>query len=121
MKLDLDLVRKILAHVNRQPLDDDLIDLSIGGYGEHVVSEHVALLEGLGYVTASRIWTFQGEVWKSVRLTWKGSDFLARADDDAVWDRAKQMVSQRVVGGADFQLEVLKGLLDAAADELSGG
>jgi len=121
MKLDLDLVRKILAHVNRQPHDDNLIDLSIGGYGENVVSEHIALLESLGYVTASRIWTFQGEVWKSVRLTWKGTDFLTRADDDAVWGRAKQMVTQRVVGDSEFQLDVLKGLLDLAADDLSGG
>jgi len=119
MKLELDLVRQLLALINRRPIDDNLIDLSIDGYDDGDVSDHVALLDSLGYVAAVRIWTFQGEVWKSVRIRWKGADFLTRASDDAVWARAKTMVDERVVGDFEFKLEMFKGLLDAAAEDLS--
>jgi hypothetical protein len=118
MQLDIDLVRELLARVDRQPHDADSIDLSINGYNEETVADHVRLLDGLGYVTAVSLWTFQGNVWKSIRITWKGADFLTRARDDAAWNRARQMVEERVVGNSDFKLDVLKGLLDAAAEEL---
>jgi len=103
MKPDLDLVRSLLAHVDRQRHSDNLIDLSIDGYDEETVSDHVRLLDSLGYVGAVAIRTLRGKVWKSVQVTWKGADFLTRAIDDVVWDRAKQTVEERVVGTPEFQ------------------
>jgi Hypothetical protein (DUF2513) len=98
-----------------------LIDLSIDGCDEETVSDHVRLLDRLEYVKADAVWTFRGEVWKSVQVTWKGADFLTRAIDDVVWDRAKQTVEKRVVGTPEFKLEVLKGLLDSPTGELPHG
>lgn len=121
MNFDFDLVRRLLAHVDRQRHSDNLIDLSIDGYDEETISDHVRLLDSLGYVGAIAIWTFSGEVWKSAQVTWKGADFLTRATDDAVWDRAKRMVGERIVGTPEFKLEVLRGLLDSAADEAPRG
>jgi hypothetical protein len=120
MRLDLDLVRRLLVRVNERRHDDDAIDLSIDGYDSETVSEHVRLLDRLGYVAAIRVWTSQGEVWKSARITSKGADLLARASDDAVWKRAKQRVEERVVGSSEFKLDILKGLLDWAPEERPG-
>lgn len=110
MKLDFGLVRALLIHVGRQPQHDNLVDLSIVGYDGETVSDHVRLLDSLGYVSAVAVWTFQGEAWKSVRVTWKGADFLARASDDAVWNRARQMVE---ASGRErrFQIGIVEGAL----------
>jgi Hypothetical protein (DUF2513) len=121
MKLNLDLVRALLAQVDGPPHDDSFINLSIEGFDGETVSEHIRLLDGLGYVTAIAVGTFEVEVWKSVRLTWKGADFLARARDGVAWEHAKQLVEGRVVGDPEVILEVLKRLLNVCADDSSGG
>jgi len=121
MKLNLDLVRALFVQADGQPLDDNFINLSIEGFDGETVSEHVRLLDGLGYVTAIAVWTFEGEVWKSVRLTCKGTDFLTRASDRLAWEHAKQLVEGKVVGDPEVTLEVLKRLLNVCADDSSGG
>ncbi len=106
MKFDPDLVPTLLAHVDRQPHGNELVDLSIEGSDVATVSEHVRLLDSFGYVTAAAIWTFPGEIWKSMQITWKGTGFLTRASNDAVWHRARKRLEKQVISQPDLKLEV---------------
>jgi hypothetical protein len=119
MELDLQLVRALLAQIDRQPQRDNFIDLSIAGYDVENVSNHVRLLDGLGYVNAKAVWTSQGEVWKSVTITWIGADFLTRARDDVAWERAKELIKRGVVSDPQVELEVFRRLLHVCAGESS--
>jgi hypothetical protein len=115
MELDLQLVRALLAHIDRQPQRDNVIDLSIAGYDVETVSDHIRLLDGLGYVNANAVWTSPGEVWKSVAITWIGADFLTRARDDLAWERAKELINRGMVNDPQVVLEVFRRLLHVCA------
>jgi uncharacterized protein DUF2513 len=121
MKLNLDLVRALLAHIDSRPHDGESVDLSIEGYDDETVLDHVRQLDALGYLHAVAVWTLHGEVWKSVRLTWKGADFLARAGNSRAWEEARELIERNLVDDPEVTLEVLKRLLDVCSNESRAG
>lgn len=119
MKLDLTLVRALLMHVDRQPRGDNFVDLLVAGYDVETISDHIRLLDRLGYVAARAVQTPQKEVWKSVTITSKGADFLTRARGDVAWQRAKELIEGRLPSDPQVLLEVFKRLLRVCADDSS--
>jgi hypothetical protein len=103
-------------HVEKHSCDA-WIDLSIDGYSDETVSDCVRLLDCFGYIAAASAWTSQGDIWKSARLTWTGSDLLERSRDEIVWARAKEKAAGKIAG---CNLTDLKTLLDETADEIAG-
>jgi hypothetical protein len=120
MELDLQLVRALLAHIDRQPQRENFVDLSIAGQDSEKVSDHIRLLDSLGYVKANAVWTSQGEVWKSVAITWIGADFLTRAGDDPAWERANELIQRGTVNDPQVVLEVFRRLLHVCAPSRPG-
>ena len=101
MKRNMDLVRKILlaieesesGNIKLDSLDDDL----------DRVYRHVALMKEFGLVDAIIIRSGSGPVEKTLlckvkELTWKGHDFLDKARDESIWEKAKRICTEKTGG-----------------------
>ena len=100
MKRDMDLVRKILLHIEAN--QDGKITLDIPDYPQEEIYSHVALMEEKGLVEATisravgsldRI-----EVCAVKRLTWEGHDFLDASRNDTLWEKAKDLCGEKTGG-----------------------
>ena len=120
MKRDMDLVRKILlaieesesGNIKLDRLDDDL----------DRVYRHVALMEEFGLVDAIIIRSGDGPVERILRckvkdLTWKGHEFLEKARDESIWEKAKRICIEKTGGLALAALNSV--LTDLVSDQLS--
>lgn len=109
MKRDMDLVRKILFEVEKEPFSGKAFDVHLDGYTVDEINYNVMLLKEAGLIE-TKAWTSMqtgSSRWKPVRLTWEGHEFLDAARDNARWEKAKNAMSQ--AGG--FALDVMKQLL----------
>jgi hypothetical protein len=114
MKRDMDLVRRILLCIEEQPLNYAGIELSIDGWDQESISEHVRMLAKAGYVEAMDVSTYKGADWRPVRMTWEGHDFLDAARNDTLWGKAKSKLADVGIG---LSMEVMKATLIALAKE----
>lgn len=103
MKRDLDLVRRILLH-----LEDAGEDASPSGWSAFIedgyelgaIHYHVRLLHDAGLIEADEI--VPGQWWPE-RITWSGHEFLDAARNEELWKQARQRVEQGT-GSAPFLL-----------------
>ena len=108
MKRDMDLVRKILQHVEGS--EDGNINLDIPDYSQDKISLHVELMKEAGLIEASIHRNSDGPEHKIVacvvrRLTWNGHEFLEAARNDTFWEQAKKQCREKTGG---LVLDVLK-------------
>lgn len=112
MQRDLDLVRRILLHLEDAGAegkswsefageDDDL----------GLLHYHVQLMNDAGLLHADELVSGQ---WWPERMTWAGHEFLDAARNDEIWNEAKLRVERRL-GSAPF--EVMRDLLLQLARE----
>jgi hypothetical protein len=118
MKRDWNLIRKILLQVEEGESIGSWFDLSIEGYSEAALSEHVHLLADAGYVEAKYLTDMvTGGEWKPIRLTWSGQDFLEASRNDTIWKKAALKEK-----GLGLSLDLLKtALIEVAKQQLAGG
>ena len=99
MKRDLDLVRRILLHLEEGEgspsgwgafIDD--------GYDFGAIHYHVRLLHDAGLIEADEI--VPGQWWPE-RMTWSGHEFLDAARNEDLWQETKQRVENNT-GSAPF-------------------
>jgi hypothetical protein len=103
MKRDLDLVRRILLH-----LEEGGEGASPSGWSSFVdegfelaqIHYHVRLLHDAGLIEADEI--VPGQWWPE-RMTWAGHEFLDAARNDELWLEVKRRV-ERGPGAAPFLL-----------------
>jgi DNA-binding transcriptional ArsR family regulator len=115
MKRDMDLVRKILFEIERQPFTRGKITLEIEGYSHEEISYHVLLLSEADLIEADVSARASAE-YKPIRLTWQGHEFLEAVRDEARWNKLKDMMGK--VGG--FVYEIAKPLaIDLLKDQIS--
>lgn len=103
MKRDLELVRKILLHLEKggdagspsgfHAFVDD-------GYEIGAIHYHVRLLHDAGLIEADEI--VPGQWWPE-RMTWSGHEFLDAARNEELWRETKQRV-EKGTGGAPFSV-----------------
>lgn len=101
---DMDLVRKILIEVEKNPSPYRPIDLKIDGYSEKEIGYHVAIMMEAGLL-ANIFLNRDGQVVpisKATRLTWGGHDFLDACRDDSRWNTAKGVLNE--MGGASIDV-----------------
>jgi len=104
----MDLVRKILFTVEDLSFPGFPVELKIEGYTSKEVNYHLLILADAGLLSVDHARGGRGDyLWKSIRLTWEGHEFLDAARDNKRWEKAKTAMSQ--VGG--FALDVMKQLL----------
>ncbi|WP_426154168.1 DUF2513 domain-containing protein [Pseudomonas sp. DC3000-4b1] len=105
MKLDKDLVREILLTLesSMHPAHGTL-DLSFEGRTAEVISYHVLLLTEAGFLCSQsqQFLEDKSKIWKPMRLTYKGHEFLETIRDGEVWGLTKKGVEK--AGGASLSL-----------------
>ncbi len=114
MHYEIDLIRDVLLQVERRGAEPGASGLSVEGLDERSMRDYIQLLDSLGYVQATTVWTFTGEVVSTVRLTWKGLDFVTRTRDETTWSRVKKRANR---GNDQLPLGDLLKLLDEASFE----
>src|SRR5687768_1622590 len=116
MKLDMDLVRAILQKVEEAPANTRAGRITVEGYDEDVVTEHVELLTQRGLLEASIApGGFGGKriAVISVRaLTWEGHEFLGNARNESTWNKTKELIKEK---GGSVSFDVLKAVLSKVA------
>ncbi len=105
MKRDIDLVRKLLLEIERDPKLDGThfqagtaagFDLDPAEYSDAEVAYHLTMLIEEGFVTGSK------ETPLVSSLTWKGHEFLDTVRDAEVWRLTKE--GAKKAGVASVQL-----------------
>lgn len=107
MKRDMDLCRKILFAIEEQYENTSIVDLEIPGYTMNQVAYHCKILKDGGLVSQySAQYDGDGLYFFQVgNLTWEGHDFLDRIREDTVWNKIKNVVTEK---GLPMILDVVK-------------
>lgn len=107
MKRDMDLCRKILFAIEEQYVDTALYGLEVEGYSMQQVAYHCKILHdaGLisnykGYFASNRLYDFAAG-----SLTWDGHEFLDKIRQDTIWNKTKDVITQK---GLPMVLDVVK-------------
>lgn len=103
MKRDLDLVRRILLHLEgggESASPSGFSALVEDGYEAREIHYHVQLLHDAGLIEADEIVSGQ---WWPERMTWSGHEFLEAARNNELWEETKQRV-EKSTGGAPFSI-----------------
>lgn len=107
MKRDMDLCRKILFAIEEQYVDTALYGLEVEGYSMQQVAYHCKILhdDGLisnykGYFASNRLYDFAVG-----SLTWDGHEFLDKIRQDTIWNKTKDVITQK---GLPMVLDVVK-------------
>jgi hypothetical protein len=115
MRLDHDLVRTLLQKIGELPFDGRFHDVSVAGRSGEEISYHVMLLHQAGLIEAIDLGSHDGVCWRPKHLTYAGNEFLAAAESDTVWNKAKSIVWQ---SSKTITLEGLKIALPLAMKSL---
>jgi|SRR5208282_691155 len=118
MRLNHDLVREILQKIGELPFDGGFHDIQIEGRSEEEISYHVMQLANGGLIEAVDLSSMDGVCWQPKHLTYAGEEFLAAAESNEVWEKAKSIVWQ---GTKTVTLEGLKLALPVAMKMLIRG
>ncbi len=107
MKRDMDLCRKILFAIEEQYKDTSIVDLEIPGYTMNQVAYHCKILKDGGLVSQYSAQYDGGGLYffQVGNLTWEGHDFLDRIREDTVWNKIKNVVTEK---GLPMILDVVK-------------
>ncbi|MCG8094210.1 MAG: DUF2513 domain-containing protein [Candidatus Thiodiazotropha endolucinida] len=118
MKRDLELIRKLLVHLEEKPTDEMIKELEIGGYDKDQVMYHFILMDEAGFIRCERIVSSStpDRVIKvhPFSLTWQGHEFLEAARNKKIWKSALNKVKG---ASGSVSVEVLKELLVAMLKE----
>jgi len=130
MKRDLELIRKVLAHVEeRNPEGAETLErghIKIPDYADTMVWQHVSLLVDAGFlVDRSYIYysnpqfgdKFKVLTGRGIWLTWKGYEFLADTREERVWNAVKQGAKTAGSASVEFVWDLAKGYLKQKAIE----
>ncbi|WP_161495833.1 DUF2513 domain-containing protein [Bradyrhizobium japonicum] len=99
MKLEVDLVRQLLLHIDEhatRPISD-LDSITIEGWTDDQIDYHVVQLEDAGFIEASIDSVPDNEdpdlvhvVYSVRRLTYKGHEFVETVRDATIWRKVKE-------------------------------
>jgi len=99
MKRDLDLVRRILLHMEQGDASPSGWSTFVDdGYDLGTIHFHVRLLHDAGLIEADEI--VPGQWWPE-RMTWSGYEFVDAARNEDLWQETKRRV-EKGTGGAPF-------------------
>jgi len=110
MKRDLDLIRKILFKVEEKADPTPEFDLKIDDYPQEIINYHIVLMNEAGLLIGGAEELSDGSyvIAYVSRLTWEGHEFLDSIRDISLWNKAKNLISEKAKG---IPFEILKSLL----------
>jgi len=117
MKRDIDLVRKILLIMekNPEPIFGGAIDIE--GVSEDELHLHLRLMDEAGLIKAINTSSHSGIYYIPQWITWNGYEFLDAARDDKRWKKAKGIAEKITTVTFDILIKILTSL---ATDQLKG-
>ena len=92
MRLDHDFARTLLQRIGDLPFDGTFHNVEVEGHSEEETSYHIMLLHQAGLIEATETSSLDGVCWSPKYLTYPGNEFLAAAESDTVWNKAKVIV-----------------------------
>ncbi|MDP2796064.1 MAG: DUF2513 domain-containing protein [Methanoregula sp.] len=124
MKLDMDLVRKILIALEEYPHGYYNQFLAIDEYSQEQIGYHITLMEEAGLLLAVDATSMDSQSPEAMpqRLTWQGHQFLNACRDEGRWAKAKTIFKD--AGGVSFDVAkdiLVQLMLKSATTILSGG
>lgn len=114
MKRDFELIRYLLLELE----GEETVDLS--SYTQQQINYHKALIKEVGFAEgiihySSSHQTDLPDFVRLIRLTWDGHEFLDKARNETVWNKAKDIVKDK---GISMSLDALKAGLTEAIKKL---
>lgn len=94
MKRDLELIRKILLHVE----EFDNLQFDLPGYDQATIASHVRLLIQAKFLIAIAHTEMGGAIHLQdgiTQLTWEGYEFLDAARNDERWKNAMKIAKEK--------------------------
>jgi len=110
MKRDMELIRKILLHVEAIDSIGGAKPVAIDGYTADAIFHHTRLLLDQGYLRerGGISFTTHGVHATGGAMTYEGHDFLDAARNDTIWRKALDRIAGTT---GSVSLDVLKALL----------
>lgn len=119
MKRNMELIRKILLTVEDKYVDTWLHnnEIEIDGYDMKTIGYHCAVLHDAGLLYDYKGQYGDGELLQFGvgRLTWDGHEFLDKIKSDTVWNKTKDMITEK---GIPFVLDAVKEIATAVTAEM---
>jgi hypothetical protein len=118
LKRDMDLVRTILMRIEESgdPGISDFSPFLDESYTNEQIQYHLGLIYQAGLIDAEPAGSFEGASWIVKGLTWNGHEFVEAARDKNRWQKAKDIVLDKV-GSLAFS-HLLPVLLDLGLQRL---
>jgi hypothetical protein len=110
MKRDMDLVRKILIELEKEPHGFAPRDLRLDAYKREEVGFHVYLMGQAGLLRVADVSALRSgsPMALPINIEWEGYEFLEAARPDSMWEKAKERI---VAAGGGLTIELLKEVL----------
>ena len=120
MKRDMDLIRRILLHVEQEQKGEDRCEIHLDhfkGYSKDELKYNIRLLMSAGYLDFGDVTTQDWNTYQIGFISWEGHEFLDSVRSDGVWSEVRKKVSK--LGGEVpidlikmVAIEIMKGLVD---------
>ena len=113
MKRQMELIRKILGHIEEKGSRQPMSDIEIPGYENDEVEYHLLIMSEANLIKADFTLMTDGreKLHYVYRLTWEGHEFLDASKNTNVWRKVKSQINEK---GMDVPFEVFKGILMVA-------
>lgn len=105
---DMELIRRLLIYIAENGSTNPISSLNqpeYDDYNREIVWYHLSLMHERGLFKGYNLSNIQ---WSISVLTWDGQDFLQMAQDDTIWNKAKDQAGSRF---GSLTLDVLRDLL----------
>jgi hypothetical protein len=99
MKRDMDFIRTILLKIEElgnPGLDSIVIESLFQDYSVEQINYHLKLLQQSGLIDAHPAMGSSNINWAVYGLTWNGHEFLALAQNNTIWEKAKHVVIEKI-------------------------
>ncbi len=116
MKRDMDLCRKILFAIEEDESGRPISDLKIEDYSAKEIMYHCELLYQEGFLQGYK--KYFGDQFSVGSLTWEGHDFLDKIREDTVWNKIKEVITQK---GATLTFEIIKSVAPSIISSMITG
>jgi hypothetical protein len=100
---DMNLVRKLLLEMEKQPYTGNFINVEIEGVADDDITYHVILMSEANLIDAMNLTTMSNIEWQPLRITWQGHEFLDTVRDEQQWQKTLGVVRSRT-GGVAFEV-----------------
>ena len=120
MKRDMELCRKILFAIEDEYVDTTICDLKIDGYSMEQVAYHCKILHDADLISGYGAQFADNHIWAFGvgALTWEGHEYLDKIRQDTVWNKTKDVITQK---GLPMAVDVTKEVATAIISSMTEG